>query len=216
MNRTDRSIRSAPRRILGVATLSALLGVAAGAAGSCKKDEPREPCPPGWVAGLFGAPPEYIARLSVARSGSTPRLFASGAFGHLGLAAASTVAFHDGVTWRGVAGIGDTNASGDALEHDDGSGVQIFLTGGFTSIGGIAANRIARWDGTSFSAVGSATPGGGFDGSVWALAAGVLPVPGDASGPGRSVLVAAGGFSNADGASAQRITADASLLGRSR
>jgi len=47
---------------------------------------------------------------------------------------------------------------------DDGHGPALYAGGSFTTAGGAAASRIARWDGSSWSAVGS-----GLDGPVWAL-----------------------------------------------
>jgi hypothetical protein len=61
--------------------------------------------------------------------------------------------------------------------------------GEFTTAGGVAANRIARWNGSSWSALGS-----GMNGSVTALT--VLP-NGD--------LVAGGSFTSAGGVAANRI-----------
>ena len=43
----------------------------------------------------------------------------------------------------------------------------MYAAGSFTTAGGVAANRIARWDGTSWSPVGD-----GLNNTVWALAAG--------------------------------------------
>ena len=43
-----------------------------------------------------------------------------------------------------------------ALEvFDDGTGPALFAGGEFTTAGGVSANRIAKWDGTSWSALGS-------------------------------------------------------------
>src|SRR6185436_5579096 len=38
---------------------------------------------------------------------------------------------------------------------DDGAGPALFAGGGFTLAGGNAANRIAKWDGTNWSALGA-------------------------------------------------------------
>ena len=58
----------------------------------------------------------------------------------------------------------------------DGNGI-LYAGGLFTTIGGVSANRIARWNGTSWSALGT-----GVDNTVWALlvdGAGNLYVGGD-------------------------------------
>src|SRR5215471_7234381 len=58
-----------------------------------------------------------------------------------------------------------TNGLVSALAiFDDGSGPALYIGGEFTSVNGIPANRIAKWDGQSWSAVGS-----GFDGRVHAM-----------------------------------------------
>ena len=49
--------------------------------------------------------------------------------------------------------------------YDDGAGPALYAGGDFTSAGGVSANRIARWNGTSWSALG-----GGLSGLVGALA----------------------------------------------
>ena len=38
---------------------------------------------------------------------------------------------------------------------DDGSGPALYVGGDFTTAGGVAANHIAKWDGSSWSALGS-------------------------------------------------------------
>ena len=73
--------------------------------------------------------------------------------------------------------------------HDDGSGPALCVGGSFTSSGGVPASRIAKWNGTSWSALGS-----GLDSTVYALAA-----LDEGSGP---ALFVGGSFSNAGGAPA--------------
>jgi hypothetical protein len=65
--------------------------------------------------------------------------------------------------------------------------------GSFTTAGGVSANRIARWNGTSWSALGSGLGSGVND---WVRALATMP-NGD--------LVAGGGFTTAGGVSANRI-----------
>jgi hypothetical protein len=67
--------------------------------------------------------------------------------------------------------------------YDDGGGPALYAGGYFGTAGGVAASRIARWDGASWSAVGSGIQGP----SVWSLA-----VYDDGSG---SALYAGGAFS---------------------
>ena len=75
---------------------------------------------------------------------------------------------------------------------EDGSG-GIFAGGGFTSIGGTAANRIARWNGTAWSALGTGISGGAFP-TVNAL---LRMSNGD--------LIVAGSFTTAGGITANHI-----------
>jgi hypothetical protein len=72
----------------------------------------------------------------------------------------------DGTTWSAMGsapgGLSDTAHA--LVEHDDGSGSALYVGGEFDAAGGMAAARIARFDGTSWSPVG-----GGFDHNVLAL-----------------------------------------------
>ncbi|MBI1383076.1 MAG: hypothetical protein GC161_18565 [Planctomycetaceae bacterium] len=47
----------------------------------------------------------------------------------------------------------------DLLVHDDGSGPALYAAGSFTAVGGVAANRVARYNGIGWSAVGSGLTG---------------------------------------------------------
>jgi hypothetical protein len=70
------------------------------------------------------------------------------------------IARWDGSGWSGLDGgdLGGTGAFGCALTtFDDGSGEALFVGGGFTTAGGVPANRIAKWDGASWSALGAGT-----------------------------------------------------------
>lgn len=78
----------------------------------------------------------------------------------------------------------------DALVPDGSGG--FFAGGTFTTIGGTAASRIARWNGTSWSALGSGVSGG-----VTAVSALLRTSSG--------TLVAAGTFANAGGVAASHI-----------
>lgn len=68
------------------------------------------------------------------------------------------------------------------------SGNDVYAAGNFTNAGGVAANNIAKWDGTGWSALGA-----GMDNTVWALAV---------SG---NDLYVSGDFTNAGGIAASRI-----------
>jgi hypothetical protein len=72
---------------------------------------------------------------------------------------------------------------------DDGSGPALYVAGDFSSAGGFPADRIARWDGTSWSAVGAGLSGSNL--GVYALA-----VFDDGTGP---ALYATGRFDSSGG-----------------
>jgi len=76
--------------------------------------------------------------------------------------------------------------------YDDGSGPALYAGGEFSTAGGVAAMRIARWNGSSWSSLGS-----GISRAVNALA-----VYDDGAGP---ALYAGGYFTAADGVAANRI-----------
>ena len=64
---------------------------------------------------------------------------------------------------------------------DDGSGPALIVAGNFLNAGSVAASRIAKWDGSSWTALGA-----GLDGFVFALV-----VFDDGNGP---ALIAGGGI----------------------
>ena len=78
------------------------------------------------------------------------------------------------------------------MVFDDGSGPALYAGGVFTTAGGVTVNRIAQWDGTRWSALGS-----GMNGSVSALT-----VYDDGTGP---VLYAGGRFTTAGGRASSNI-----------
>lgn len=60
---------------------------------------------------------------------------------------------------------------------DDGTGPALYVGGQFTAAGGVPANHIARWDGTTWQPLGTG-PDNGVDGTVWTMA-----VHDDGTGP---------------------------------
>ncbi len=105
--------------------------------------------------------------------GGGPALYAGGSFTSAGGIAANHIAKWDGTVWSALAGPSGTGTDGtvSALAvFDDGGGPALYVGGSFTAAGGIAANHIAKWDGTTWSAL-SGPGGNGLDGTVHALAA---------------------------------------------
>lgn len=113
------------------------------------------------VAGAFGEGTDAEARaLAVFDDGSGPALFVTGAFTAAGGIAASRIAKWDGATWQSLtqtSGQG-LNAPGNALTvFDDGNGPAIYVGGEFVKAGGVTVRRVARWDGTAWSALAGET-----------------------------------------------------------
>lgn len=61
---------------------------------------------------------------------------------------------YDGTTWTQLgADLGDRGVSSVAV-----SGTDVYVAGGFTTINGITVNRIAKWNGSTWSALGGGLP----------------------------------------------------------
>jgi hypothetical protein len=123
----------------------------------------------------------------------------AGTFEYAGLAAHNNIAAWNGQGWRAL-GSGLQGSpllpNGNALAYyDAGAGPVLYVGGMFWGAGGVNALGIARWDGTSWSDVGSGVVGGPF-------VSGFLPgitdfvVFDDGFGP---ALYAAGNFVEVDG-----------------
>jgi trimeric autotransporter adhesin len=126
--------------------------------------------------------------------GSGPALFAGGSFSAAGSVAAKRIVKWDGASWSplgtGMAG-GFAGGAVDALlAFDDGTGSALHAGGNFVTAGGVVVNHIARWDGSSWSPLGSGMTASGIA-RVQALA-----VFDDGSGP---ALYAGGRFATAGG-----------------
>src|SRR5262249_19672618 len=100
---------------------------------------------------------DLVYALTVYDDGSGPALYAGGRFTTAGGVPANFIAKWDGTSWSALgSGIGGTFPSVPApAVYDDGGGPALVAGGAFTTAGGVPANRIANWDGTSWSALGS-------------------------------------------------------------
>ena len=138
----------------------------------------------GWETLGSGTP--HVLSLAVFDDGGGPALFAGGRFTSAGGVPAKRIAKWDGSLWTALAsGPGVNTTSVECMTvFDDGSGPALYAGGDFFGAGG--RNRIARWNGTSWTNLGT-----GMDGIVYALAA-----FDDGSGP---ALFAGGAFFNAGG-----------------
>jgi hypothetical protein len=86
--------------------------------------------------------------------GSGPALYATGFFTTAGNTPANKIAKWDGSEWSPL-GEGIPVSYGQSLAvHDDGNGSQLYVSGPFHEVGGVAVERIARWNGSTWSAVG--------------------------------------------------------------
>ena len=136
-----------------------------------------------------------VRALCVYDDGSGPALYAGGSFVQAGAQPVGRIARWDGASWSSVGGgVGSSFDSVNALAvYDDGSGPALYAAGQFSSAGGVPANRIARWDGSAWSALGS---------GVLGVAVHALAVHDDGSGP---ALYATGQFHTAGGSPANNV-----------
>lgn len=124
-------------------------------------------------AGMTGGPSSYGAVVYSLQefddhSGNGPALYAGGRFSSAGGEATKRIARWNGDTWAPLGGgIDGTYRYVFSLTvFDDGAeeNPSLYAGGSFSVAGGVPANSIARWDGTSWSALGT-----GVDGMVLSL-----------------------------------------------
>ena len=145
----------------------------------------QAPCQPSWLPTFGGSPglngPVLASTIFDDGSGSGPALCIGGLFTSAGGTEALGVATWDGTKWSalgsGVSGSGSPFVL-DLTVFDDGNGPALYAAGSFTSAGGVAASHIAKWDGSSWSPLGSGT-------DDWVYA---LTVFDDGSGNGAGAL----------------------------
>jgi trimeric autotransporter adhesin len=121
-------------------------------------------------APIGGAVPLIVYTSYAWDDGTGEAIYIGGRFLTVDGISASRIAKWDGQQWSalgsGVTGTGVSPSVNIMRAFDDGTGEQLYVAGqAFTSAGGQPANRVARWNGTEWSAVGA-----GFDdGIVWGL-----------------------------------------------
>ena len=129
-------------------------------------------------------------------TGGGPALYAGGDFSTAGGVIANHIARWDGSSWSALGSGMDALVNALTVFDDgSGSGPALYAGGGFTTAGGVSANEIAKWDGSSWSALGSGLK------RTTVIA---LSIFDDGSGSGPA-LYAGGGFATAGGVSANRI-----------
>jgi hypothetical protein len=107
-----------------------------------------------------------VNSFAVYDDGRGPALYVGGNFEEVDGIAARSLARWDGSHWERVgAQVPDYYVFYALCVFDDGSGPALYAAGDFSTAGGLPAQSIARWDGTTWSAMGA-----GFDTPVSALA----------------------------------------------
>lgn len=103
-----------------------------------------------------------VYAMAVYNDGTGPALYVAGDLATAGGIAVSHIAKWNGTSWSAV-GSGLTGDRGvrSLVVYDDGNGPALYAGGYFTHAGELEANRIARWDGLSWSDVG-----GGIDPNI--------------------------------------------------
>ena len=128
-------------------------------------------------------------------SGGGPAMYAGGGFTQAGGSPASNIARWDGTQWSPLgSGLNGWVSALTVFDDGSGGGPALYAGGYFTQAGGNPANRIARWDGTQWSALGA-----GVSGLVSSLS-----VFDDGSGSGPA-LYAGGQFTSAGDVEANHI-----------
>jgi hypothetical protein len=160
----------------------------------------------------FGGPGNYIAKwdgndwsplgsgmnfivwaLAIFDDGTGPALYAGGDFTNAGGVDVNRIAKWDGQSWSPL-GTGMNNSVRALAVFDDGSGggPALYAGGMFQTAGDVTVNRVAKWDGHTWSPLGTGMPN-----TVRALAA-----ADDGGGPG---LFAGGIFDTAGDVTVNRI-----------
>ena len=109
-------------------------------------------------------------------SGSGEQLYVGGDFTKIEGTAVSHIARWDGLSWSslgaGVSGSGQPNVEVlSVFDGGQGGGPSLIVGGDFDSAGSVAAGSIARWDGSTWSALGTGAELGGTDPIVRSLGA---------------------------------------------
>ena len=103
-------------------------------------------------AGVEGS----VQSIVVHDDGTGPALWVAGDFDRAGGSNVRDVARWDGTSWSGVGNVGDPFGRVRALASwNDGSGEHLYIGGLFNEVDGVPAANLARWDGSSWSALGA-------------------------------------------------------------
>lgn len=172
-------------------------------------------CPHGWAPG-FGQDGVIGTVLSICSFDDdgpgphSPALYIAGSFSSVDGIAATGIAKWDGQTWSALGtaannyGVDNSNwaVNSMAVFDDDGPGPilpALYVAGNFAYMNGVFCNHIARWDGTTWTALPSGFVG--VSGDILALAV----FDADGPGPGAAELYMGGNIFNAGGVAAINI-----------
>ena len=137
--------------------------------------------------------------------GSGPRLFMGGTFRNLDGTTMRFLGRWDGNAWSpvggGLTGGGIFGGVGAMEVFDDGSGEALYVAGTFGGAGGVPVNNIARWDGSTWSAVGA-----GLESTI-SVAAPIVGKLEVFNSPGGAQLIAGGFIDFAGGAPVNALAA---------
>ena len=107
---------------------------------------------------LAGGTNGEVRSLAVHDDGGGPALYVGGTFDHAGAVAANNIAKWDGSAWSAL-GAGVSTDPGlqpnvrTITSFNDGNGRALYVGGSFDIAGKIRANRFAKWDGVTWSAI---------------------------------------------------------------
>ncbi len=113
---------------------------------------------------------DYVWELAVFDDGNGEALYVGGFFLFAGGIPSLGISKWDGTQWSNLYGSSDFGLNGAAMAltvYDDGSGDALYAGGMFTTAGDVTATNIARWDGTSWSAL-SGPSGNGVNDNIYA------------------------------------------------
>ncbi len=158
-----------------------------------------------WQVAVFATPPDWQPSLALGSldgtafsmvvfdGGDGDELVVGGSFVEAGGVPVNQIARWDGLAWNSLGEGVSSSVRALALLDVDGGGpgpTDLYAAGFFASAGGMPANRVARWDGATWSALGAGT-----NGPVFSLAT----FDEDAGGPLGEALYIGGLFTTAGG-----------------
>jgi hypothetical protein len=120
-------------------------------------------------AGVGGGTDADVDSLAVFDDGTGPALYVGGKFQSAGSVSAKHIAKYKNGRFTPLgAGLGPetypTPSATFLAVFDDGTGPALYVGGSFHTAGGISSPGLARWNGSAWSAVSTAAPGGTFNG----------------------------------------------------